>query len=73
MKLLSRKEACAPIGRWTAYRKRELLLAVEKGNVRAEEVMQAHGIAAEEWETWKLALLRSGVKALKAKALRRMA
>ena len=35
--------------------------------------MQAHGIASEEWESWKVALLRSGVKALKAKALRRMA
>lgn len=64
--LLTRREALAPVSRWTACRKLQLLVAIRRGVVSREDAMAAHGIGGEELASWAIGLETFGVEALKA-------
>ena len=57
--------------RWVASRKAKVVMAVESGLVSEEEALGIWGLSAEELQSWKQAVARHGVAALKATALQR--
>lgn len=65
--LLTRREALAPVSRWTACRKLQLLVAIRRGVVSREDAMAAHGIGGEELAAWAIGLETFGVETLKAR------
>jgi hypothetical protein len=70
---LTRREALAPVKRWTAYRKLGLLTAIRNGVVGREDAMASHGISGEELRSWERGFDMRGAEALKARApLRRL-
>lgn len=64
---LSRKEALQLVSRWTATRKAQVLRAVAAGVVTQAEIMDAHGIDAEEWANWSRGAEEFGLVGLRAK------
>ena len=63
---LVRREALAPVGRWTAYRKLALVRAIRAGVVGRADAMTAHGIDDEELAAWERAIDGFGVLGLRA-------
>jgi len=57
--------------RWVASRKASVVLAVDAGLLTVEEALQTYGLSAEELTSWRQAVERYGVHALKATALQR--
>lgn len=57
--------------RWVASRKAAVVIAVEAGLVTQEEAIETWGLSAEELETWKNAVSRHGVAALRATAVQK--
>jgi hypothetical protein len=61
----SRKEALAPVGRWSPSRKFYLLEAVSRGLLTRAEAQAAHGISDDEWSQWERAVEKFGAGALR--------
>ena len=57
--------------RWVASRKAAVVIAVEAGLVTQEEALEIWGLSAEELDSWKHAVSRHGVAALKATAVQK--
>lgn len=60
-------------GHWTASRKAEVVVAIRKGELTREAAMAAHGISAEELDTWierHAAHGEAGLMALRVQELR---
>ena len=63
----------APIIRWTAERKHDVLLAIEKQLLTPEQVFATHGISGDELNRWRQAYERDGMRGLRANPWRRKA
>jgi hypothetical protein len=57
--------------RWVASRKAAVVHAVDSGLISAEEALETWGLSAEELDSWRSAVARHGLPALKATALQR--
>lgn len=55
--------------RWTAKRKAEVLDALDRLPDQSAEIMQRHGLSAEELIDWRRAADRGGLAALTVKAI----
>ena len=64
--ILNRQEALKPVVRWSVRRKAQVLLALAKGIVTKDDVLEAHGIDAEELASWERAVEGEGIVALRA-------
>lgn len=64
--ILNRQEALQPVLRWSVRRKARVLLALAKGIVTQADVLEAHGIDAEELASWERAVEDAGVTGLRA-------
>ncbi|KAJ56866.1 hypothetical protein ACMU_07975 [Actibacterium mucosum KCTC 23349] len=56
--------------RWVASRKAAVVKAVVAGLISEEEALERYELSEEEFDSWKKAISRHGVKALKATTLR---
>jgi len=61
----------ASIRRWVASRKAVVVKAVEHGLVARTEVLDRYDLTEEEFESWRLAVQRHGVQALKVTTLQK--
>ncbi len=57
--------------RWVASRKAAVVHAVDHGLMTAEEAIRTYSLSEEELESWRLAVLKHGEKALKTTALQK--
>jgi hypothetical protein len=57
--------------RWVASRKAAVVQAVDGGLISAEEALETWGLSVEELDSWRTAVARHGIRALKATALQR--
>lgn len=57
--------------RWVASRKATVVRAVDAGLITAEEAVETWALSPEELDSWRDAVSRHGVQALKATALQR--
>ena len=56
-------------GRWTASRKQQVLIAVDRGALTIEDAHRRYRLTAEEIEEWRRRLERHGPNGLKIKKL----
>ncbi len=56
--------------RWIPHRKACVVAAVEGGLITREHACERYGLSAEEYESWKAALARGGLKELRVTRLR---
>lgn len=64
------QELVLPGCRWTAKRKLAILTAMQRWPSESANIMQAHGISADEMIGWHKGLSREGFKGLAAKNVR---
>ncbi len=57
--------------RWVASRKAAVVKAVVAGLITKEEALARYMLSDEEFESWKKAVSKHGLKALKATAIQR--
>lgn len=57
--------------RWVASRKAAVVIAVESGLITEAEAIEIWGLSSEELESWKEAVSRHGIAALKATAVQK--
>ncbi len=62
------KQTEEAVGRWTARRKVELILAVIKGETTLVEACRKHDLTQSEVEGWMQTFLKSGESGLKTNA-----
>lgn len=60
-----KRRALAPVFRWGYQRKVELMSAIMHGCCTRDEALKAHGITAEEIESWWRAYFAGGAAGLK--------
>ncbi|GAA5081455.1 DUF1153 domain-containing protein [Roseibacterium beibuensis] len=71
-RVLTRADLPAPdTRRWVASRKAVVVLAVEGGLITAEEAIRTWDLSEEELDSWRDAVARHGVAALKATSVQR--
>lgn len=58
-------------GRWVASRKAAVVRGVAHGLITLEEALETYGLSEEEFLSWRAAVDRHGVTALKATQLQR--
>lgn len=56
--------------RWVASRKAAVVKAVVAGLITEEEALARYSLSEEEFDAWKQAIAKHGIKALKATTLR---
>jgi len=71
-RVLTRADLPAPnTRRWVASRKAVVVHAVEGGLITAEEAIRTWDLSEEELDSWRDAVARHGVAALKATSVQR--
>lgn len=58
-----------PVSRWTPARKDELVLAVRRGELTEDQVIAAHRLERDEWQSWMARQDRHGRAGLSIKHL----
>lgn len=55
--------------RWVASRKAAVVRAVDAGLITVDEAVEMYGLSVEELDSWRSAVARHGVAALRATAI----
>ena len=71
-RMMTRADLPAPgTRRWVASRKAAVVHAVDAGLITAQDALETWALSPEELDSWRAAVARHGVAALKATALQR--